>query len=556
MPDPESDFPEPARVGGISPKHCDQSSPSESSTVSSGDSTTQGTMWEDAISQDSGTDQCSSEDIQDERDSSKGDATSTEEDNQDAASPKQEPAKSQEGVVATAEELRELMALHPMPEAPGATWMHQIRFIVFTTYRRLYALVIIANLTLMCIMAARAYRNHESFAYADAITAVAANIFSAVLVRNERFMNGMWRLCIALTKRCPLCIRRHTAKVYSYGGLHSSCAVSALAWYIFFAILVLQNSVLGSGKIFQGVAITTALMLLLFIVLIGMSIPPVRRVFHNQWEVTHRFAGWISVATIWAQTILVACSAAEDSDKNIGIILATTPAFWFLIAITALVIYPWLSLRKMKFTAERLSTHATRLHFEPTKKLPSCVGLKLSDNPLIENHAFAAIPEPDGRGGWSIIIANNGDWTKKLIAEPPAWLWTRARPAIGVIRLAMLFPRIVIVATGSGIGPCLSFLNVHPERDLRIIWSARSPCTNWGTGVLESVLKADPNAIVIDTLQMGKNRGSDLTALTYALYNQSGAEAVVIISNPRTTKEVVYSLEQRRIPAYGAIWDS
>jgi hypothetical protein len=34
------------------------------------------------------------------------------------------------------------------------------------------------------------------------------------------------------------------------------------------------------------------------------------------------------------------------------------------------------------------------------------------------------------------------------------------------------------------------------------------------------------------------------------------AEAVVVISNQRVTKKVVYGLEARGMPAYGAIFDS
>jgi len=44
--------------------------------------------------------------------------------------------------------------------------------------------------------------------------------------------------------------------------------------------------------------------------------------------------------------------------------------------------------------------------------------------------------------------------------------------------------------------------------------------------------------------------------LVYGLAKESNAEAVVIISNPSLTKKIVYGMESRGIPAYGAIWDS
>jgi hypothetical protein len=44
--------------------------------------------------------------------------------------------------------------------------------------------------------------------------------------------------------------------------------------------------------------------------------------------------------------------------------------------------------------------------------------------------------------------------------------------------------------------------------------------------------------------------------LTWKLYRQSGAEAVLVISNKRFTKQIVFDMERRGIPAYGAIFDS
>ncbi len=47
-----------------------------------------------------------------------------------------------------------------------------------------------------------------------------------------------------------------------------------------------------------------------------------------------------------------------------------------------------------------------------------------------------------------------------------------------------------------------------------------------------------------------------MVALAYRAYREHGAEAVICISNKKLTWQVVHGLEQRGIPAYGAIWDS
>lgn len=47
-----------------------------------------------------------------------------------------------------------------------------------------------------------------------------------------------------------------------------------------------------------------------------------------------------------------------------------------------------------------------------------------------------------------------------------------------------------------------------------------------------------------------------MVAITWRLLCDSNAEAVCIISNKKLTAKVVYAMETRGVPAYGAIWDS
>jgi hypothetical protein len=47
-----------------------------------------------------------------------------------------------------------------------------------------------------------------------------------------------------------------------------------------------------------------------------------------------------------------------------------------------------------------------------------------------------------------------------------------------------------------------------------------------------------------------------MVRLALAAYAETGAEAVICISNKKLTWQVVHGLERRGIPAYGAIWDS
>lgn len=88
---------------------------------------------------------------------------------------------------------------------------------------------------------------------------------------------------------------------------------------------------------------------------------------------------------------------------------------------------------------------------------------------------------------------------------------------------------------------------------MRIFWSTPHPEANFGGEIIEAIKKADPNAVIHNTKTMGR---PDMVAVSYRLLRESGAEAVAVISNKKLTQLVVYAMESRGVPAYGAIFDS
>jgi hypothetical protein len=237
----------------------------------------------------------------------------------------------------------------------------------------------------------------------------------------------------------------------------------------------------------------------------------------------------------------------------LGMYIVRSPNFWTFLISTICFALSWLRLHRRNVYPEVLSDHAIQLHFKYTN-MPPFYGLKVSDHPLTEWHAFATIPDDDGSGprGFSVIVSNAGDWTKRNIDQPPTKLWVRGSPLYGLLYTSRLFKKIVIVATGSGIGPCLSLLyaDVTPRR---ILWSTPHPQQTYGHKIVDSVLKADPRAVIWNTRTQGR---PDMVAMTYALVLEAQAEAVFIISNPKATRKVVYGMKSRSISAYGAIFDS
>ena len=125
-------------------------------------------------------------------------------------------------------------------------------------------------------------------------------------------------------------------------------------------------------------------------------------------------------------------------------------------------------------------------------------------------------------------------------------------PTVGMAIVGRLFVKVVYVATGSGIGPTLPHL-LSKEAPSRLVWVTKDPWLTYGDALVDEILVAQPDAVIWNTDRDGK---PDVLRLAYAAYLDSGAEAVICISNSTVTWRVVHGLEQRGIPAFGPIWDS
>jgi hypothetical protein len=88
---------------------------------------------------------------------------------------------------------------------------------------------------------------------------------------------------------------------------------------------------------------------------------------------------------------------------------------------------------------------------------------------------------------------------------------------------------------------------------VRLVWITKDPRLTYGDALVDEILAAEPDAVIWNTDRDGK---PDVLRLAYAAYLDSGAEAVVCISNSTVTWRVVHGLERRGIPAFGPIWDS
>ena len=374
-----------------------------------------------------------------------------------------------------------------------------------------------------------------------------------LLFRQENFVNLLYEIATCVPLSTPLFIRRRLALVFHYGGGHSGAGVAAVTWYFLYTALATKEFAETKEPAQIANVVTSYILVVMFFIILAGAHPHFRVRYHDRFEMMHRFAGWTALVTFWVHTVTAANIYAKREKVPLGMYLVHSPNFWTFLVSTMCSVLSWARLRRRDVFPEVLSDHAIRLHFKYTT-MPPFYGLKVSDHPLTEWHAFATIPDDDGSGpnGFSVVVSNAGDWTKRTIQNPPKKLWVRGYPLHGLLYTSRLFRKIVVVATGSGIGPCLSLLyaDVTPRR---ILWSTPHPETTYGPKVVDAVLKADPDAVIWNTRTQGR---PDMVAMTWALVSESKAEAVFIISNPKVTRKVVFGMKSRGIAAYGAIFDS
>ncbi|KAJ5832594.1 hypothetical protein N7474_000905 [Penicillium riverlandense] len=427
-----------------------------------------------------------------------------------------------------------------------------LRYTALNLYRRLFTLVVLAN---MAVFVAVMTADRKLLAL---VNATAGNLLACGLARQPLVVNTIFWVVCSMPRSSPLFLRRMAAKVYHYGGVHSGCGIAALIWYMGFIGVMSHEywqaeTVSSSSSMSAAPVVLAYTILALLLVIIVVAHPTFRMKRHDYFELTHRFCGWLVIAMFVALLLVFARETSRAQDQPLGRFLITLPVFWFLVITVVAIIHPWLLLRKVPVRAEVLSSHAVRLHLDHTTTSFG-KGIQLAKHPLRDWHGFATFPDADHeQPSFSALVSKAGDWTRDCIQQPPQHLWKRGVLIYGVAYAMRVFRRVIVVTTGSGIGPCLSFLGDEHRPALRVVWQTRAPLNTYGQGVLDLVRRMDSDPIIMDTDKSGR---VDMLPMVQRLVREFDAEAVCVISNPVLTRRLVYGLEARGTPAFGPIFDS
>jgi NAD(P)H-flavin reductase len=416
-----------------------------------------------------------------------------------------------------------------------------LRYTALNVYRRLFSLAFIGNAIAFVILMVR---GADPMAL---VNASAVNLAVCGLCRHPLVVNSLFLTFGSVPRSAPMRLRRLACKIFHLGGVHSGAGVASCVWYIGFAALYTLNFQPSPASIAVLVLVYSVLALLLAIIVVAH--PAFRAKCHDYFELTHRFANWLILALFWVLLFLLGAQ-----EPSLSAFLLHLPAFWILIVLTLATIHPWLLLRRVPVKAETLSPHAIRLHFSHTT-VKFGQGISVARHPLADWHSFASFTDsfdaPDTK--FSCLVSKAGDWTRRTIAEPPTHLWKRGVPTYGFGYVFRMFERIIVVTTGSGIGPCLSFIQDARRPGMRVVWQTKSPLQTYGQRTLDLVKRMDEQPVVIDTSVTGR---VDMLPIVLRLYKEFAADAVCVISNPQMTRSLVYGLETRGIAAYGPIFDS
>lgn len=440
-----------------------------------------------------------------------------------------------------------------IPELPlvnGSQSESWLRHRIFILYRRFFSAIFIGNLTAFIIMLVRTVRSGV-VPIQELANAVAVNLMVSVLIRQDHVVNILFRTASSVPLWVPFVVRCQLARIYHLGGIHSGCAVSATGWWLALAAGASFNFVTKRAPFIDaGTLLLTWVVLGFLVMLLTLAYPSLRDKYHNTFEWTHRYGGWTVLVLVWVHLLVVA-NSIRSRETPLGIVFITQPATIMVAIITGSIILPWLSLKKVAVVPVRLSPHAVRIYFD-YRSVRVGTGLRIARHPLADWHAFATITDPAQPRSFSLIISNAGDFTRSMIDSSPQHVWVKGVPVHGVLTIAPLFRRIVLVCTGSGIGPGLPVI-LAQRVPLRVLWSTRDPVATYGQGICDDVRRADPAAVIWNTSQLGR---PDLLRLAWRLFVESGAEAVCVISNKKVSDSLIYELESRGVPAFGPIFDS
>ncbi|GJE92421.1 hypothetical protein PsYK624_085750 [Phanerochaete sordida] len=431
---------------------------------------------------------------------------------------------------------------------PTSPW---IRFrLWFNPYRILFTVAFVLNIVGITVASAGRWQYAERHSAGIAL----GNLATAVACRSEFCLRYLvyWPIVRVFQKWSPLWWRIFlTSLLQHVGGIHSGCAASGIAWFIYSVVRTFRLHALEHTP--KVVLAWAVIALVVATIVMVAATPWIRHHHHNFFEYHHRLAGWASIVFIW---IFVCTSDNYDAATGTFHIDARRTVgaqeFWYTLFVTLLVVGPWLTVRKVPVEITTPSPRVAVVKFH--KGVQQGLLGRVSRSALGEYHGFGIISEGAKSGAHYMIAGVQGDWTRQLVADPPKHLYTREMKFAGLPYLAHLFRRGICICTGSGIGAVLS--TCVQLDNWFLIWIGSDMEKTFGPVLFDMIDRNIPKDryILFDTKEHG--RRPDTMQMLRDIYDSFQAEVIIITSNPRGNAELMQGCKENGMHSFGPLWDS
>lgn len=190
-------------------------------------------------------------------------------------------SESSECVVDIEKAVAQVSALEPdvpetLPEKRGLHGQRWLRHRAFILYRRFFSVVVLVNLAVAGFILYRKIGQGKRV-LADLATATASNLCMAVLMRSEPVVNLLFTVFCSVPTCLPLAIRRHCARIFHIGGIHSACAIAATLFFSIFTITATVEIATATSEGVSTAVIVLSYMIMALLVAIGsLSHPTIR----------------------------------------------------------------------------------------------------------------------------------------------------------------------------------------------------------------------------------------------------------------------------------------
>jgi hypothetical protein len=329
---------------------------------------------------------------------------------------------------------------------------------------------------------------------------------------------------------------------YHLGQLHRAMAIAGMAWLAVAVALAVPSSAVAP--------IGSASVLAILIVMARTARDRVRQSRHNRFESVHRLGGWAALGIL---AVIVPVDAARSLPPGSGLAgLLRQPSVLLLATLVLLVAHPWLSVRRLPAEFLAVTSEVIVVVLPGRRLLGEFVRVSRDGN---EWHSFAvATTGKEGPGRYCLVIRRAGDWTERLARDvehgrAPARLWVRRIRGYGFMYHAQAYRRVLMVATGAGIGPVLPYLLGRSPVQFECLWIGRRHRAAIGTDLVERVL-AGGSVTLIDTSAGRPDVGACVAEVAHRF------DAVFVVSNDVVRDSVARACEALGVPWYGPTFDS